>query len=88
MLARERGVDWQPGILVPERAQSGFLSRTVDAGSVINRVGRDSVSNEEDLYARLRQAENQSRYRGGTRVVELGISSPDGEPLIVQMKLP
>jgi serine protease Do len=88
ILARERGVDWQPGILVPERAQSGFLSRTVDAGSVINRVGRDSVSNEEDLYARLRQAEIQSQFRGGTRVVKLGISSPDGSSSSVLMQLP
>ena len=51
-------------------------------------IDGDTISNEEDLYARLRQAELQSQYRGGTRTVEIGISSPDGTSSPVLMQLP
>ena len=88
MLAGDRGIEWQPGVLVPDRARSRYLSQTIEPGSVITRVGRDSISSEEDLYARLKQAQVQSQYRGGTRTVEIGIRSPDGTASPVLMQLP
>lgn len=78
-LAARRSMNWTPGVLVLEGAPAGpMLGDAIPAGSIIDQVGRDSVSNVEDLYARIKKAQQTSRGRAGERAIELGVLTPEG----------
>jgi serine protease Do len=88
-LAKERSMVWSPGVLVLQSAgQSQMLSQSIEAGSIIDHVGRDAISNQEDLFARIKKAQIASRSRGGGSVVELGVKGPDGQDRRVLLRLP
>ena len=82
-------MEWSPGVLVLQSAgPSQMLSQSIEAGSIIDHVGRDAISNQEDLFARIKKAQVASRSRGGGSVVELGVKGPDGQDRRVLLRLP
>ena len=86
-LALRLGLEWTPGVLVRSRAEGGMmLSNTIESGSIIEQVGRDAVSNVEDLYARIKKVEQALRGRGPDAAIELGILTPEGASVRVFLR--
>lgn len=86
-LAETRSIEWTPGVIVLDRAESRQLNGVIEPETIIDHVGGDSISSEEDLYARLSQFLDSPRVRGRPLVIELGVRTPSGERANVLLQL-
>ena len=85
-VARERNMDWSPGVIILS-AQQGSA---VEPGSVIDGVDGEAISSVEDLYARIKLAlDRPGRFMSSDfRIpIDLDVLTPSGERRIVRVEV-